>query len=65
MSEQTFEDAVRESRVFYRRRLAERLACVQLRTSGTFNAAMVVKAAAEITDALETLETGPPERTKG
>ena len=56
MSEQTFNDVVRESRVFYRRRLAERLAVAQIRTTGGVDASVIVKRAAEIAAGLEALE---------
>ena len=56
MREQSFEQAVRESRLFYRRRLAERLAMTQLRHTGGVNPANIVARAREITEALSELE---------
>lgn len=56
MAEQSFEQAVQESRLFYRRRLAERLALTQLRTTGGVNVSKVVKLADDITGELAKLE---------
>ena len=57
MIEQPFDVVVGESRVFYRRRLAERLAIAQMRTTGGVDSDQIVTRAAEITAALEVLET--------
>ena len=56
MSEQSFAESVRESRLFLRRRLVERLAVTQLRMAGGINAAQVVQYAADLTIALTPLE---------
>ena len=59
VSEQSFAESVRESRLFLRRRLVERLAVTELRIvggAGGINAAQVVQYAADLTIALTPLE---------
>jgi hypothetical protein len=56
MPEQTFAEAVRESRIFYRRRLAERLALATIRCSGGFDPIQIASKADQLSDAVFAFE---------
>lgn len=56
MVEQTFQQAVIESRVFYRRNLAEKLAVASMRRMGGVNTATIVQFADQIAQGLAKIE---------